>query len=107
MLYVNLEEAGLLCQKHFSRSQEAAEALLARGAARVLVTDGARDATEGTASGLVTQTPPQVLVARVTGAGDTFMAAHIAAEARGLSREAALANALETAATYVSGETPF
>lgn len=107
MLYVNLEEAGLLCQKHFNRSQEAAEALLARGAARVLVTDGARDATEGTASGLVTQTPPQVLVARVTGAGDTFMAAHIAAEARGLSREAALANALETAATYVSGETPF
>ncbi|MGD9294690.1 MAG: PfkB family carbohydrate kinase [Roseobacter sp.] len=107
MLYVNLEEAGLLCQKHFGTSQEAAEALLTKGAARVLVTNGAHDATDGSASGLMTQTPPQVLVARVTGAGDTFMAAHIAAEARGFSPEAALASALETAATYVSGETPF
>ncbi|HCI06511.1 MAG TPA: kinase, partial [Sulfitobacter sp.] len=50
------------------------------------------------------QTPPQVLVTRITGAGDTFMAAHIAAEARGADRKTALNDALKSAATYVSGE---
>ena len=105
-LYVNLEEAGLLCQSQFDTSRAAAEALLRQGAARVLVTDGGEDATEGTGERLITQKPPQVLVTRVTGAGDTFMAAHIAAEADGAAPEAALDRALNAAATYVSGETP-
>ncbi|KUP92573.1 PfkB family carbohydrate kinase [Tritonibacter horizontis] len=105
-LYVNLEEAGLLCQDVFSDSAVAAKALLARGAARVLVTDGGRSATEADESGHRTQVPPRVTVARVTGAGDTFMAAHIAAEARGEDRDHALASALRAAATYVSGEPP-
>ena len=105
-LYVNLEEAGLLCQSQFDTSRAAAEALLRQGAARVLVTDGGEDATEGTGERLITQKPPQVLVTRVTGAGDTFMAAHIAAEAGGAAPEAALDRALNAAATYVSGETP-
>lgn len=105
-LYVNLEEAGLLCQDEFSDSETAARGLLARGAARVLVTDGGKSATEADASGLHTQVPPRVTVARVTGAGDTFMAAHIAAEARGEDRDSALASALRAAATYVSGEPP-
>jgi sugar/nucleoside kinase (ribokinase family) len=48
--------------------------------------------------------PPQVLVTRVTGAGDTFMAAHLVAERRRLDRQAALDEALRAAATYVSGE---
>jgi sugar/nucleoside kinase (ribokinase family) len=52
----------------------------------------------------VTLTPPEVLVSRVTGAGDTFMAAHIAAERRGFAAEPALERALEAAAIYVSGE---
>ncbi len=104
-LYVNLEEAGLLCQSHFETSRAAAEGLIARGAARVLVTDGGGDATEGRPDGFLTQTPPQVLVTRVTGAGDTFMAAHIAAETGGADPEAALARALRAAAVYVSGET--
>ncbi len=104
-LYVNLEEAGLLCKRAFSDSREAAAGLLKRGATRVLVTDGGSDATEGRQDGLLTQTPPQVLVTRVTGAGDTFMAAHIAADAEGVSAEEALRQALQAAATYVSGET--
>jgi len=49
-------------------------------------------------------TPPQVLVTRVTGAGDTFMAAHLVAERNGAARQAALANALQAAAAYVSGD---
>ncbi len=105
-LYVNLEEAGLLCQRAFTDSQAAACGLLERGAARVLVTDGGNPATEGSADGLITQTPPDVLVTRVTGAGDTFMAAHIAAESARADRPEALNRALLAAATYVSGETP-
>jgi len=45
-----------------------------------------------------------VLVTRVTGAGDTFMAAHIVAELRGEDRRAALQSALTAAANYVSGD---
>lgn len=105
-LYVNLEEAGLLCQREFENSESAAKGLLDRGALRVLVTDGGNSATVGSASGVRTQKPPSVLVTRVTGAGDTFMAAHIASEASGAGDDEALTRALHAAATYVSGETP-
>jgi sugar/nucleoside kinase (ribokinase family) len=44
-----------------------------------------------------------VPVTRVTGAGDTFMAAHLLAEMRGTGRAAALAAALRAAADHVSG----
>lgn len=106
VLYVNLEEAGLLCQSRFADSATAARALVARGARRALVTDGGGPASDADADACVTLTPPQVLVTRVTGAGDTFMAAHIAAGLAGLDRAAALRRALDAAATYVSGEMP-
>jgi sugar/nucleoside kinase (ribokinase family) len=105
-LYVNLEEAGLLCQTAFSTAEQAAKALLARGAARALVTDGGNPACLASAAETITAEPPQVLVQRVTGAGDMFMAAFIAAEERGQAPQAALSRALHAAATYVSGETP-
>ena len=105
-LYVNLEEAGYLCSTEFEDSRSAADTLLKRGCARVLVTDGARSVTDGTKDSLITQTPPEVLVTRVTGAGDTFMAAHIASEVQYMPRDDALNRALEAAATYVSGATP-
>ncbi|RKE93883.1 PfkB family carbohydrate kinase [Sulfitobacter guttiformis] len=104
-LYVNLEEAGLLCQMQFDSSEIAASTLLERGAARAVVTDGGNPATVAAPDGTVTQTPPPVSVTRVTGAGDTFMAAHIAAELRGLAPDAALYEALNAAALYVAGET--
>lgn len=105
-LYVNLEEAGLLCHRTFGDAGDAAQGLLDRGAARVLVTNGGQAAALATADGIVTETPPQVLVTRVTGAGDTFMAAHIAADARGDAPQDALASALTAAAAYVSGDVP-
>ncbi len=105
-LYVNLEEAGLLCQASFDSSMAAAHALVTRGAARVLVTNGGETAAEATGDDVISATPPQVLVTRVTGAGDTFMAAHIAAELQGAGRDSALKRALEAAATYVSGQGP-
>ncbi|UYV39205.1 PfkB family carbohydrate kinase [Rhodobacteraceae bacterium D3-12] len=111
VLYVNCEEAGLLCQCAFEDAAAAAKGLLERGAVRVLVTNGGEMAAEGNsegnsgqAGGIITALPPKVLVTRVTGAGDTFMAAHIAAEARGNTGEAALQAALSAAAAYVSGE---
>lgn len=105
-LYVNLEEAGLLCQTTFATASEAVRALGKRGAHRVLVTDGGNAAAEGHADDVIEATPPSVMVTRVTGAGDTFMAAHIASEIEGMGRKEALHRALQAAATYVSGETP-
>ncbi|MFN3662451.1 PfkB family carbohydrate kinase [Yoonia sp.] len=105
-LYVNLEEAGLLCQTEFDSSETAAAGLIARGARRALVTDGGKSASEATGSDIITQIPPAVMVTRVTGAGDTFMAAHIASEAQGMGRSDALQRACQAAATYVSGEIP-
>lgn len=102
-LYVNLEEAALLAGEPFADAAGAAEALVARGAARVLVTDGGRGAAEGAAGRVHTAPAPAVKVARVTGAGDTFMAAHIAAEAQGGDHVAALKAALEAASSFVSG----
>jgi sugar/nucleoside kinase (ribokinase family) len=104
-LYVNLEEANILARTDHSTAALAAKALLARGAHRVLVTNGGKPAAEGTAgAGVVDGQPPQVLVTRVTGAGDTFMAAHLVAERGGAPRQSALDEALRAAATYVSGE---
>jgi sugar/nucleoside kinase (ribokinase family) len=104
-LYVNLEEANLLTGGQASSARDGAAALLERGAARALVTDGGRPSADGQAGqGIITDTPPPVMVARVTGAGDTFMAAHILAEKAGAERGEALASALRAAATYVSGE---
>lgn len=104
-LYVNLEEACILAKTPCGSAADAAQALLDRGAARVLVTDGGRRAAEGTkGQGVITDAPPQVLVTRVTGAGDTFMAAHIVAERRGQDRAASLGAALRAAADYVSGD---
>ncbi|MEO1536666.1 MAG: PfkB family carbohydrate kinase [Pseudomonadota bacterium] len=105
-LYVNLEEAGLLCHRTFDTAPDAARALMERGAAEVLVTDGGATAAHAQKDGIMTAEPPQVLVTRVTGAGDTFMAAHIAAEARGEDAATALATALAAAAAYVSGDVP-
>ena len=104
-IYVNLEEANILSKSQSATAPEAAAALLARGASRVLVTNGGEVSAEGRYDGgVIEAAPPPVLVTRVTGAGDTFMAAHIVAETQGSSREVALDAALRAAANYVSGE---
>lgn len=104
-LYVNLEEANILARSDCTAAAAAAGALLDRGAGRVLVTNGGKPAAEGTRDlGVIEGHPPPVLVTRVTGAGDTFMAAHLVAERRGADRQTALDEALRAAATYVSGD---
>ena len=105
-LYVNLEEAGLLCQTRFDNAPSAAETMLGKGAARVLVTNGGDMAAATSGGNILTAKPPDVLVSRVTGAGDTFMAAHIAAELAGTDPQTALGDALRAAADFVSGDVP-
>ena len=104
-LYVNLQEAASLCEKDVQGAAAAAAALLACGAQRVIVTNGGHECADGEAGkGVITDCPRWVRVNRVTGAGDTFMAAHIVAERNNASRSEALHAALEAAAVYVSGE---
>jgi sugar/nucleoside kinase (ribokinase family) len=104
-LYLNLEEANLLLRETHTTAAQAAGALIARGVHRALVTNGGGAAASASAHGTLIAQPREVMVTRVTGAGDTFMAAHIAAEAKGADPVAALERALEAAAIYVSGET--
>jgi sugar/nucleoside kinase (ribokinase family) len=103
-LYVNREEAGILTGTRPANAAAAAEALIAAGARRVLVTAGAEMAVEASAAGRLSAVPPPVEARRITGAGDTFMAAHIAAERAGAARQEALDRAVGAAAAYVSGE---
>lgn len=102
-LYINLEEAKILGERNFHSSADAASALVAGGSARVLVTNGDRAATDASATGTHTAHPPRIEARRITGAGDTFVAAHMAAEISGHNRAFALEAALQAAATYVSG----
>lgn len=102
--YLNLEEAAILAGVGFIHAADAARHLHAAGSARVLVTDGARTAADMGAHGLLTAEPPMVEPRRITGAGDTFMAAHLAAETAGHSPAFALEAALQAAATHVAGD---
>ncbi|WP_265499817.1 PfkB family carbohydrate kinase [Paracoccus beibuensis] len=103
--YLNRLEAEILAGRACPDAASAAEAVVARGAARVLVTDGPNPAAEAIAGGItLTHRPPAVTVARVTGAGDCFLAAHLAAELNTQPRDAALARAVEASAAHVSGK---
>ena len=102
-LYLNTEEASIVLGAPVAGAEEAAQALRARGAARAVVTDGPRPAADASAAGLHVAAPRSVEPVRELGAGDTFMAAHIAAEARGAGPHAALEAALDAAADHVAG----
>ncbi|WCQ98386.1 PfkB family carbohydrate kinase [Paracoccus aestuarii] len=103
--YLNRLEAEILAGRACSDAAQAAEAVVARGAARVLVTDGPHPAAEAMAGQpTLTHQPPAVTVARVTGAGDCFLAAHLAAELKEMPRDAALRQAVRASAAHVSGK---
>jgi sugar/nucleoside kinase (ribokinase family) len=105
-LYLNLEEANILTHGNHDTSEQGARALLARGLRRVLVTNGPNAACVAEAGNVITQQPPSVMVTRITGAGDVFMASHMAAELRGEAPELALTSALNRTADYISSEKP-
>ncbi len=106
-LYVNRIEAGILTGTAPGDAAAAAAALIRAGCARALVTDGAGPVAEGSARGVSRAPTPSVpRPARVTGAGDTFMAAHIVAELGGAAAETSLARAARAASAYVAGRNP-
>jgi sugar/nucleoside kinase (ribokinase family) len=104
-LYLNLHEARTIGGAAYPDAPTAAAGLAARGAHRVCVTDGPRPCGAALDGAQHALQPPATRVTRVTGAGDTFMAAHIAAERSGLRGEQALTRALNAAAAYIAGET--
>jgi sugar/nucleoside kinase (ribokinase family) len=104
-LYLNLAEARALLGDGAGAgdSRTAAAALVGLGAARALVTDGAGPVALACRAGpRHVAHPPRVTPACITGAGDALMAAHIAAELRGLGADAALAMALRAAASHIA-----
>lgn len=102
--YVNRIEAEILTGRPHADAATAAQALVALGARRAIVTDGAAAVADACAGAVFTALPPPVTIARVTGAGDTLLAAHITAERSGIARPAALERAVAAAAAHVSGK---
>ncbi|MBV1862990.1 MAG: kinase [Rhodobacteraceae bacterium] len=104
--YLNLIEANILLGENLGTSTKAATQLTKHGLYRAVVTDGPKPAAISQGSTVITLSPRDVQVLRVTGAGDVFMASHIAAEVKGLRDAPALQFALDTTAKYISTETP-
>ncbi len=101
-LYLNRGEAQTLCGCDFDTAAQAAEKLQEIGFSSAMVSNSAHTAAIAGPDGLFEADPPPVEVRRITGAGDTLMAAHIAAEAAGAGGQAALEAALDAAADFIS-----
>ncbi len=104
--YVNRYEAEILCDQKFANAQDAAVGLIDRGAARAIVTDGSAMVCDAVAGQPCVSVPVPAVdhVVRVTGAGDTFLAAHMQAELTGYDRTQALTHAAAAASAYVCGK---
>ncbi|WP_287882680.1 MULTISPECIES: PfkB family carbohydrate kinase [Paracoccus] len=105
IFHLNRAEAEALAGRSLPDAARAAEAVVALGARRALVTDGARPAADAAQDApTLTEAPPPVAATRVTGAGDSFLAAHLAAESRGAGRAEALTRAVNAASDHVCGK---
>jgi len=101
-LYVNLGEAEILCETTLPDAEIAAHALRKLGAARAIVTDGPRMACASDDETTVTLTPPPTPAHSTTGAGDVFMAAHIAAGGEAATPHTRLQAAIDAAARHIT-----
>ena len=101
-LYVNLSEAEILCGTALADSETAAKALLALGAERAIVTDGPRSACTADKTSLVSMAPPATEAHSTTGAGDVFLAAHIAAGGKDATPHSRLNAAISAAAQHLT-----
>ncbi|SMO52657.1 PfkB family carbohydrate kinase [Paracoccus laeviglucosivorans] len=105
VFHINRLEAEALAGRRFHSAVDAAEAVVAMGASRVIVTDGPRAAADAMQDRpTLTLVPPPIVASRVTGAGDAFLAAHLAAELSGADRQTALAAAIDAASTHVTAQ---
>jgi sugar/nucleoside kinase (ribokinase family) len=102
-LYANRAEAEGLTGCAQPDAKAAATALIDAGARRAIVTDGAAPACDaGRDRPALTLRPGAAERPRVTGAGDAFTAAHIAATSRGAAPEVALRAALDAALSHIT-----
>ena len=76
IIYANLEESSKILGKKINCSSKAAESLFDFGAKQAIVTNGKNNVSSKSINCLATQTPEPALTNRITGAGDTFLAAH-------------------------------
>ena len=105
-IYCNKNEAEKLCELAFKDTRQASTHLLKDGLRRAIVTDGANPICDSKINHEpILISPPKVKYIRhVTGAGDYFLACHIANEINQLKKENALTQAAKSAANYVETE---
>jgi len=101
-LYVNLDEAEILCESKLADSAAAAQALRKLGAARAIVTDGPRMACASDDETTLTLTPPETDAHSTTGAGDVFLAAHIAAGGGDATPQSRLQAAIDASSRHIT-----
>ncbi len=105
-IYCNKNEAEKLCKLAFKDTRQASTHLLKDGLRRAIVTDGANPICDSKINHEpILISPPKVkYIKHVTGAGDYFLACHIANEINQLKKENALKQAAKSAANYVETE---
>ena len=105
-IYCNMTEAENLCDLSFQDTEQASTYLLKKGLGRAIVTNGDKHICDASIHHEpISIEPPKVTnINHITGAGDYFLACHIANEINQLGKEAALLKAAESASKYVETE---
>ena len=105
-IYCNMTEAENLCDLSFQDTEQASTYLLKKGLGRAIVTNGDKHICDASIHHEpISIVPPKVTnINHITGAGDYFLACHIANEINQLGKEAALLKAAESASKYVETE---
>ena len=105
-IYCNMAEAENLCNLSFKNTKQASTYLLRKGLGRAIVTNGDKHICDSSVNQEpISILPPKVKnIKHITGAGDYFLACHIANEKNQLTKETALLKAAESASKYVETE---
>ena len=105
-IYCNMAEAENLCELSFKNTRQASTYLLKKGLGRAIVTNGDKHICASSVNHEpISILPPKVKnISHITGAGDYFLACHIANEINQLTKETALLKAAESASKYVEIE---
>ena len=105
-IYCNMTEAENLCDLSFQNTEQASTYLLKKGLGRAIVTNGDKHICDASIyHEPISIVPPKVTnINHITGAGDYFLACHIANEINQLGKETALLKAAESASKYVETE---
>ena len=101
-IFVNIQEAEILCGKKFKTAKDAAAAIAELGAGAI-VTNGDKEAAMLKDGVNMTVLPPATSISTVTGAGDAFLAGFLAFELNDEHLAMCLSNAADVASAHVGG----